>query len=221
MILGIETATQICGVALTRGDSLIAEYRLNLKNSHARLLAGIVEKIMADSRVTFADLAVIAISIGPGSFTGLRIGLAFAKGAAFSHHLPVVAVPTLHALASQAPIADGMVCAVLRSRANEYYMALYERRGFAAHPAGQVAVVSADVLFASIPKGCLLVAEPNCGLNVLDHAIAPVYFTYLSAYTIARLGAERLAQGQVEDSDSLEPAYMQEFITGQPKAGLL
>ena len=216
MILGIETATQVCAVALAKGDDLFAEYRLNRKNAHARWLAGGVERVMSDTGFSFADLQAVAVSIGPGSFTGLRIGLAFAKGVAFSHNLPMVAVPTLSALASQAPLADGLVCAALPSRRHEFYRAFFEIKHYLAHPLGEIEMVSTDALVASLPEGCLLLTEPNNELAVKAMKV-PAHFIHLSAYTIARLGAQRFAEGLIENSDTLEPTYLQEFITGPVK----
>ncbi len=102
IVLGIETATQGCGAALTRDGQLICEYRSQLKNAHERVLAPAIEHLVQDANIQMAEIAGIAVSIGPGSFTGLRIGLATAKGIAYATERPIVAVPTLEALAHQA-----------------------------------------------------------------------------------------------------------------------
>ncbi|MBN2355030.1 tRNA (adenosine(37)-N6)-threonylcarbamoyltransferase complex dimerization subunit type 1 TsaB, partial [candidate division KSB1 bacterium] len=119
IILGIETATQVCGVALARDGVLLCEYRSNMKNIHARVLTASIEKIWQDAQVEAGQLNGIAVSIGPGSFTGLRIGLSTAKGIAFAVGCPIMAVPTLQALAHQAPVTAGTICPILRSRPDQ------------------------------------------------------------------------------------------------------
>jgi tRNA threonylcarbamoyladenosine biosynthesis protein TsaB len=220
MILGIETATQICGVALCQDGKLVGEYRLNIKNVHAGMLIQYVRRLLADSRLKTADLDAIAVSIGPGSFTGLRIGLASAKGLAFAHEHPVVGVPTLQALASQAPVAQGLIAALLRSRAKEYYGALFERVDFTDRMLQPPEIITEEKLADFLPPQAMLIADPSCGTVSAPNSIAPPLFAYPSAFTIARLGETKWRAGVHEAADLLEPDYMQEFITGPPKAGL-
>ncbi|HPI73606.1 MAG TPA: tRNA (adenosine(37)-N6)-threonylcarbamoyltransferase complex dimerization subunit type 1 TsaB [bacterium] len=220
MILAIETASQVCAVALAQGRELVAEYRLNLKNQHARLLAASVEKILSDCRVQLEDLQAIAVSIGPGSFTGLRIGLSFAKGLAFGRELPIVGVPTLQALASQAPMEHGLVCAVLRSRVNEVYRAFFDINSFQAYAKNETVVLSTTALAESLPEGCLVITDRQCGLEP-QRLRAPVYYADLSALTIARLAVDRLTGADSSRNDELEPLYLQEFIAGPGKPSLL
>ncbi|NLP09454.1 tRNA (adenosine(37)-N6)-threonylcarbamoyltransferase complex dimerization subunit type 1 TsaB [bacterium] len=220
MILAIETASHVCAVALAMGQELVAEYRLNLKNQHARLLAAAVERILADCRVRLEDLQAIAVSIGPGSFTGLRIGLSFAKGLAFGRKLPIVGVPTLQALASQAPMEHGLVCAVLRSRVNEVYRAFFEIKSFKAYAQNETVVLSSSELADSLPPGCLVITDRQSSLD-LQRLRVPVYHTDLSALTIARLAVDQLAGADHSRNDTLEPLYLQEFIAGPNRPSLL
>jgi tRNA threonylcarbamoyladenosine biosynthesis protein TsaB len=213
MIIAIETSTQVCAVCLAKDELLLAEYRLNIKNAHGRTLADSVAKIMQDCGVDYPALRAIAVSIGPGSFTGLRIGLSFAKGLAFSRQLPVIAVPTLQALAMQAPPTTGLICAVVRSRQDEFYAGFFAQREDGLVPVGKTAVLSGRELQLKVSAECTLVAEPSCSLP-MPH----VQYRYPSALSIAQLAALRLADGEIADSDALEPAYMQEFITGPARA---
>ncbi|MDZ7261012.1 MAG: tRNA (adenosine(37)-N6)-threonylcarbamoyltransferase complex dimerization subunit type 1 TsaB, partial [candidate division KSB1 bacterium] len=129
-MLGIETATEVCGVALTEDEDLIAEYRLNLDRSHAERLVPAIERITNDAQLSLKELQLIAVSIGPGSFTSLRIGLATAKGLAFSLALPLVSVVSLDALAVQAPTFWGgfQICALITARKHEAYAAFYRKQ---------------------------------------------------------------------------------------------
>ena len=210
MILGIETATQVCGVALCHEGRLVAEYRLNMKNVHAGLPISSVDKI----------LDAIVVSIGPGSYTGLRIGLATAKGLAFANNQAIVGVPTLAALAGQAPLRSGVIAALLRSRVREYYAALYERNDFVDRALQPAQVISESDLARFVPPQALVVADPACHLHAGAYATAPISFAYPSAFTVARLGETLWQQGEFKSADILEPDYLQDFITGQPKAGL-
>ena len=117
-ILAIDTATDILGIALTEDTELINESRLNLKRAHSEKLLFTVDKILNESQVTINELDAIAVSIGPGSFTGLRIGLAAVKGLAFATNLPVVSVPTLDALASQPRFYPFQICPLIKAQAD-------------------------------------------------------------------------------------------------------
>ncbi len=221
LILGIETATQICGVAIVNGGSLLAEYRLNIKNAHAQKLVGAVEKLWSDCGISVNDLNGIAVSIGPGSFTGLRIGVSTAKGLAMADSLPITGVSTLQAIAAQAPVKNGLVCPIIRSRANEVYAALYERSDFHDKLVEEVTVLTLEALPSFAPKGATIVGEPAELLQHLasqqDYYVVPKEFSLPSAFTIARIGHEQMSAGKVDDLATLEPLYFQEFIASKPK----
>ena len=104
-ILGIETATMTGGVALLDEKRLISEYTLNVRTTHTARLMPALDQILKDSSVDKSEIDGVAISMGPGSFTGLRIGLATAKGLALGLDIPLLGVPTLDALARNIPFA--------------------------------------------------------------------------------------------------------------------
>jgi len=221
LVLGIETATQICGAAIVKDGNLLAEYRLNIKNAHAQKLVGAVEKLWLDCGITVKDLDGIAVSIGPGSFTGLRIGVSTAKGLAMANNLPITGVFTLQAIAAQAPIKNGLVCPVIRSRANEVYAALYERSNFHDRLVEEVAVLTPEAFPSFAPKGTTIIGEPvellRPSASQHDYHLIPSEFSLLSAFTIARIGYAQISAGKVADLGTLEPLYFQEFITSKPK----
>ncbi len=127
LILAIETATSFGSVALMAGETCLAESTLNSTTTHSRRITSQLESIMTENGVGFNELDCIGVSQGPGSFTGLRIGFSTAKGLALAANIPLVAVPTLDALAMQIWSRPGsMVCTVLDARKKEVYAALYK-----------------------------------------------------------------------------------------------
>ena len=220
-VLGIETATLVCGTALCRGEQVIAECRLNVKNVHSEKLTRLISDLTAGANVGLEAVDGIAVSIGPGSFTGLRIGLSVAKGLAFALDHPLVPVSTLEALAAQAPLLEGTVCAVVASRRNEIFAAVFERRG------GEVirktedrALALADLLnevsgpALVVGSGAHLVAD----LRQPHLMIAPPLFCLASPYAVARLGAEKLGRGETAEIDALEPTYLKAFEPGATRS---
>lgn len=213
-VLGIETATQVCGVALCRGEQLLAESRLNIKNVHSEKLTRLISELAAQAGFDLKALDGIAVSIGPGSFTGLRIGLSVAKGLAFALERPLLAVSTLEALAAQAPTTEGAVCAVIASRKDEVFAAVFERRGGAVvRRTKDMALALADLLqhvsgsALVVGNGAYLVAQ----LHRAHLRIAPAPFSLASGYSVARLGAEKLRKGEIADVDRVEPSYLKPF----------
>ena len=224
IVLGIETSTPVCSVGLTNNQKLVAEFSLNIRNAHSRVLAGAVKNILDSAAIEISDLDGIAISIGPGSFTGLRIGLSLVKGLALNSDMKCAAVPTLAALASQAPVSDGLVYPFLKSRAKEYFVAGYKRINFADSLVQDVILKKADKLEGFIPENAWLVGRQEDLVleNPLKNVnLVPDFYSHLSGYTIARLGTQQILAGRTEDIHTLEPSYYQDFIAGKPKKFLI
>ena len=220
-VLSIETSTQLCSAALTNNGRLVAENCVNVKNVHAAQLFPIIQSLFDYSSIAQKELQAIAVSIGPGSFTGLRIGLSAAKGLALGLDIPIIAVPTLQALASNAPIRNGLICAILRSRVNEYYRGIYSRDNFQNALVEETAIYSYDELLKQIPDNACLIGQTDRFRE--DDALlqrcffAPAEANYLSAFAVAQIGNDKLNRGDIEDVETLEPKYHQQFIAGKPK----
>ncbi len=129
-ILHIETSTKICSVALSRGDTLLGYLYHNEGMNHTAILTPCIQQLLKSSAIHPSDLGAIAVSSGPGSYTGLRVGSSTAKAIAYSLNIPIVAVPTLSALAAAAferyPQAD-LALPMLDARRNEVYTSLYDK----------------------------------------------------------------------------------------------
>lgn len=126
-VLAIDTSTMLGGVAIMDDLSgLIAEVRLNVSVAHSESLMTSIDNILRQARLTISEIDVFAITIGPGSFTGLRIGLSTTKGFSYATGKPIVSVPTLEAFAYNFPFSKYPVCTMLDARKKEVYAALFE-----------------------------------------------------------------------------------------------
>ena len=212
-VLAIDTATELCGVALSQDGNLLAEYRLNLKTVHNEKLVTLIQTLLNDVGWLIEMVSVIGVSIGPGSFTGLRIGLSAAKGLAFSLQKPIVAVNTLDVLASGIPYWDGEIATVLPARDGEIYLATY-RQGEKLQLQSGYQIIPVAEFDAAIKPNTLVAAAPATLLRQLSagNMIAAAPHLCLSQpSTVARLAAAKFEMGEVEDVARLEPFYLKEF----------
>ncbi|OGL15189.1 MAG: tRNA (adenosine(37)-N6)-threonylcarbamoyltransferase complex dimerization subunit type 1 TsaB, partial [Candidatus Rokubacteria bacterium RIFCSPLOWO2_12_FULL_69_21] len=130
-VLAVETSTLAGGAALLDGARVVGEYRLDIRLTHSERLMVAVDRLLGDAGWTPHDLEGLAVAVGPGSFTGLRIGLAAVKGLALALAIPVAAVPTLDAMAALLSHAALPVCPVLDARKHEVYACSYRWDGAA------------------------------------------------------------------------------------------
>lgn len=128
-VLAVETSTLAGGAALLDGGLIVGEYTLDVSLTHSERLMGAIDRLLSDAGWTVRDLEGLAVSVGPGSFTGLRIGLSTVKGLALALTIPIAAVPTLDAMATLLPFAALPVCPVLDARKREVYASLYRWDG--------------------------------------------------------------------------------------------
>lgn len=128
-ILGIDSSGMVASVAIVTDGVITAEYTMNHKKTHSETLLPMIDEIMKTSEVEMKDLNAIAIAAGPGSFTGLRIGAATAKGLALAEDLPIIPVKTCEGLAFNMWGAEGVICPIIDARRNQVYTGLYEIQG--------------------------------------------------------------------------------------------
>ena len=125
-ILAIDTATQVAGVALLNEKKLISEYLIDYKLKHSKKLIHSLNYLLENVEMNYSDIDYFAIAIGPGSFTGLRIGLASVKALAQATQKQIIPVSTLEALAYNISYSSGIVCPLLDARRNQVYSALFK-----------------------------------------------------------------------------------------------
>ena len=131
MILAIETATKICGVAIVENGKIISEKFVDEKNVHSEKLVSFIDLILNESNLKLEQIKTIAVSSGPGSFTGLRIGMSIAKGICYAKNIPIILVPTLDGMANEFcrkynPTEQKKIAVLLNAKKNESYFCFYE-----------------------------------------------------------------------------------------------
>ncbi|MFN3597601.1 MAG: tRNA (adenosine(37)-N6)-threonylcarbamoyltransferase complex dimerization subunit type 1 TsaB [Rubricoccaceae bacterium] len=220
MLLAIETATDVCSVALVRDGALLAEASLYAPRQHATRLAPLVADLFAHAGCAPAALEAVAVSAGPGSYTGLRIGLSTAKGLCVATGAALVGVPSLEAqaLALDGHAAPGeVVAAAFRSRRGEVYAAAY-RLAEDARPEAVAppAAVPEDALAGWLPPGIAWTTGGAAAalapyVPTARHVAAPP-----AAARVARVAQLRLAAGDTDDLERFEPAYLKPFVATRP-----
>jgi tRNA threonylcarbamoyladenosine biosynthesis protein TsaB len=128
LILGIDTTTLACSVALLRDDTILAELTLNIKKTHSERLMPLLDHMLQEAGVEREEIDAVAVAAGPGSFTGLRIGVSTARALAQCLQIPAVPVCTLDALAESILAPGTLICPLLDARRNQVYTALYHRQ---------------------------------------------------------------------------------------------
>ncbi|MFN8640767.1 MAG: tRNA (adenosine(37)-N6)-threonylcarbamoyltransferase complex dimerization subunit type 1 TsaB [Candidatus Binatia bacterium] len=210
-VLGIDTATAIACVGVVSDDATIERQR-PMAGSHARTLLPLIDEVLAASGVSLESIGLLAVSIGPGSFTGLRIGLSVAKGLALACAKPIVGVPTLRAYAAALGRRPGPVWPVLDARKGELYAAGYRWRAGELEEVSAPAARSPRDLDGRIQAPCTLVGDGvdtygERWRSMPDVALLRLAERPPSGAAVARLGAAQFALGGAVDAAALEPQY--------------
>ena len=216
-VLGIETSGEVAGVAVVDAGGLRAELRFRHEMQLSRYLAARIPEVTALAGMQIADLEGIAVGVGPGSFTGLRIGVTVAKSLAFARELPVAGIGTLPALASENPSAGrSLLCSILSASPVDVYAALFQWVDGRPEPRAEEMLLSARdlaVKLAQSPLEVVMVGQPGPHRQQLQEALGP-RLAMLGEdatprpSTIARLGRERLLAGQPDPFHALAPRYL-------------
>jgi tRNA threonylcarbamoyladenosine biosynthesis protein TsaB len=231
-IIGIDTSGTTTSVALTEDGRLIAEKiyphcasthqtgTVNTKAKHAEEVLPLIESLLKTSELTLTGVSGFAVSIGPGSFTGVRIGLSLVKGLVYGSGVPVIGVSTLFAHAVRVADYDGLICPLLDARKGEVYAALFQKTGRTVDRLMEDSVISATTLVESLRdwKGataCLFVGDgadaykqlllEGLANRALFHA-TPCHFTLAGA--VALLSEARFRSNDIDNLDSLVPTYI-------------
>ncbi|MBX9889665.1 MAG: tRNA (adenosine(37)-N6)-threonylcarbamoyltransferase complex dimerization subunit type 1 TsaB [Amoebophilaceae bacterium] len=217
LILSIETATSICSVALHHAGELIAHSSLLKSCSHAEYLMVMVENLLKIAKFNKKELVAIALSNGPGSYTGLRIGAAVAKGLCYGLDIPLIAVGTLAAMAhGVSPFVgvDTLLCPTIDARRAAIYTLIVRTTGYIERPA-HVALLDDQAYIASLPDQALLFFGEGA-LKCKKFLTASKHIAFLSegkasAIEVGKLAFPKFQEKLWEDLEGYTPCYLSQF----------
>ena len=219
-ILCIETATKSCSVALAKYGHLVAvKEEVSEKYSHSEKLTVFIEQLLQQEGLKVSDLDAIAVSSGPGSYTGLRIGVSTAKGLCYASDVPLIALSTLDTMAQamKDKYPEAQLCPMLDARRMEVYCALYSKSQ--ASPV-VAKIIDQDSFAEELAKGSLLFfgdGADKCK-DVLTHTNAHFELgVYPSATNMIPLAHEKFQNQVFEDVAYFEPFYLKDFLPGVKK----
>jgi tRNA threonylcarbamoyladenosine biosynthesis protein TsaB len=218
-ILNIETATKNCSVALAKdGKTIVCKEIAEEGYSHAERLHVFIEEIIKEAGITLNDLSAIAVSQGPGSYTGLRIGVSAAKGLCYALDVPLIAVDTLQALASQVTISSGLIIPMIDARRMEVYSAIFApnlERKREVH-----AEIITENSFENLQETLYFVgdcAEKCKSVLTEENYIFLDEIVYPSAKEMSPISFEKFKISDTVDVAYFEPYYLKDFMITTPK----
>jgi tRNA threonylcarbamoyladenosine biosynthesis protein TsaB len=207
-VLAVETSTLAGGVAVLDDDHVLGEYLLDVRVTHSERLMVAVDRVLTDAGLRIEDLDGLAVAIGPGSFTGLRIGLGTVKGLAFARAIPIAAVPTLDAMAAGIPFAQLPVIPVIEARKGEIYTSRYRWDGARMCREWDYLAIAPGDLGSRLDEPTILVGDGAASVVSPFARLAPVARRLPSPAVVGQLGLERLAQGDTVAVADLVPFYL-------------
>lgn len=213
-ILNIETATKNCSVALAKdGKTIVSKEIAEEGYSHAERLHVFIEEIIKEAGIDFQDLSAVAVSQGPGSYTGLRIGVSAAKGLCFALDIPLIALDTLQVLASQAIVSDGLVIPMLDARRMEVYSAIFNSN-FDKIRAVEAEIITEDS-FLDFQETLYFIgdcAEKCKAVLTKQNFVFLEEIKYPSAKEMSFLSFEKYKKNDTVDVAYFEPYYLKDFM---------
>lgn len=220
LILSIETATKVCSVSLARdGEEISTKDFKSEKYSHAEKLNNLITELLEDSGLKIQDLDAVAVSKGPGSYTGLRIGTSTAKGICYALGIPLIAVNSLKALAYSQKDKGTLICPMFDARRMEVYSAIYSSDMEEVEETRAVVIDESSYAgFLEQGKVCFLGPGAQKCQEVIQHENAVFNLdTEVSAKSMILLSEDKYNKGEFEDTAYFEPFYLKDFIAGTPK----
>ena len=213
-VLGIDTSTMTGGVALLKDDELVGESILNIRTTHSERLLPALERLLADGGIEAKELDLLSVVTGPGSFTGLRIGVATAKGLSYALGIPSVGVTTLEGYGWQFSFFPGIVLALVDARRENVFWQAFKEGVAVSDPSyGSLQDVLAWCQSSKgIEKPFLFVGDG--AVNYTDQIgaspVVPAAQSLLRPSTIAHMGYVRFMAGEQSDAFTLNPTYMRQ-----------
>jgi tRNA threonylcarbamoyladenosine biosynthesis protein TsaB len=222
IILNIETATKNCSVSLAKDGNILAIKELNNGNySHAEVLHPFIVAILKEAKISSQQINAVAVSKGPGSYTGLRIGVSTAKGLCFSLDRPLISIDTLHSLSHSISIEKGVIVPMLDARRMEVYAAVFNKD----HE--QIRDIKAEIInedsfmkeLANTQVYFLGDGAQKCKEFITHTNAIFIENKFPSAKEMAQLSFDKYKKNDIEDIAYFEPFYLKDFIVVPQKKG--
>ncbi|MFV0248328.1 MAG: tRNA (adenosine(37)-N6)-threonylcarbamoyltransferase complex dimerization subunit type 1 TsaB [Tenacibaculum sp.] len=221
LILNIETATKNCSVCVAENYKLLSIREINNNNySHAEKLHLFIQQVLSEANIQAKELSAVAVSKGPGSYTGLRIGVSSAKGICFACGIPLISTETLHSLAASISITEGHLIPVIDARRMEVYVSVYDKnleqksKIYAKH-------INKDSFAELLNKGPAHFVGDGARKckEVISHKNAEFYSNkYPSSKNMIKLSFEKYKNNNFEDVAYFEPFYLKDFVATPEKS---
>ena len=214
-ILSLDSSATVASVALFEDEKLLSEFTINNGNTHSETLLPMIETLLLQFALTPKDIDVFAASMGPGSFTGVRIGAATLKGLAFASGKSCVCVSTLEALAQNLVCFKGLICPVMNARRAQVYTALFRSDGKTLTrlmPDSALAISELDEILAAYGEIVMLCGDgygiTKAGFEKTSTADTPDRLTHQSAYSVATVALREYLAGNATDDSSAKVTYL-------------
>jgi len=217
-ILNIETATKNCSVSIAKnGETIVCREIAEEGYSHAEKLHVFIEEIIAESNISVQDLVAIAVSQGPGSYTGLRIGVSAAKGLCYALNIPLIAIDTLETLASRVSVSEGKIIPMLDARRMEVYNEIFNA-DLKTERAIQAEVITEDS-FADYKEVLYFVGDcaDKCKpVLTKENFVFLEEIKYPSAREMSKISFDKYQKSDTVDVAYFEPYYLKDFMMTLP-----
>lgn len=214
MILAIDTSTSWISLAVTDETSILAEHTWRISDNHTSELAPGIEMTLREAGISAAELRAVAVALGPGSFTRLRIGLGFAKGLAIAHTLDIIGVPTHDIIALPQPGFAGTLMAVLQMGRGRIAAAIYHRRDTTWVASTMAVITTWDDLLSLTESDTVYVCGEldDDGRSILGDRVhlGSASLNVRRAACLAEIAHDRLVSGQADELSALVPIYLQQ-----------
>lgn len=227
-ILGIDSSGLVASAAIVSEDAVVSEFTVNNKQTHSQTLLPMIEQVVKMSGMTLQDIDAIAIAQGPGSFTGLRIGSATAKGLALANDIKIVPVPTLEGLAFRLAGQNGLICPLLDARRNQVYTGIYRVTSEQIEVVCDQEAMDIREIIRQVTSYGEQVTFLGDGVSVYEDTIrefmqgqyqfAPMHLSRQSAASVAVLGQIYYKQGRMQEISDYSPVYLRQSQAERERA---
>ena len=217
LVLSVDSSYSTATCALIKDDKILAEINLNDKKQHSVILMRLIDSILKEYEIDIIDIDAFIISRGPGSFTGLRIGMATLKGLAFASKKPLISVSTLDALAYNSISFQGIICPIMDALRDNIYTCLYKNENNNLTPLIKEQCLNINELVTILKEQTLPIIFVGDGVakhkeflqeNIPNSFFAPNHSNFPKASSVGELGIKKINDGVIENIDSINPIYL-------------